>query len=201
MLSEEKRLSLHCLAQQPGIGEPGSCGTWQSQESLLQSTQLTLPPPLHTSMWAIARSPGSSAGKGGNLRPCLCSLPHGRKSSRHSRAALGWESPRVFQEWQQGARVESAKTDERWWAATLQRWTEAESQGHSGHYRHGPGFLSRTAEGKQHIFVSLAVFIFKQYWRMWGGFAGIWKSPFHKAELTFPYRYEKRKNTCSLATQ
>jgi len=70
--------------------------------------------------------------------------------------------------------VESAKTDERQWATVLQRRTEAESQGHSGHYRqeHGPGLLFRTAEGKKPIFVSLAVFTFKQYWRMWGGFAG-----------------------------
>ena len=56
------------------------------------------------------------------------------------------------------------------------------------------GLLSRIMEDKQHTFVPLAVFTFKQHWRMWDSFPGSWKSPLHKAELTFPYRHEKRED-------
>lgn len=160
MLSEEEISCLHC---------PVPCSSWELEslgavgcaEVPLQSHMLSLLPPLPTSIWTIASSPESSAGTGRNLwpmeRPCCTpasSLPHIRKASKPS------SDPNVSQEWQQGARMESIKAD----ATALQR-TEAESQGGCGPSRqeHGPGLLSRAAKGKQYVFVSPAVFIFKQY--------------------------------------
>lgn len=122
------------------LGRLGAVGRGRAGNHRCSPPQLTLLPPLHTSVWAITHSPWSSAGKGGNLWPSR--WPHCTPASvlcHMGTAGQPWD-PRVSQEWQQGARVESTKTDERQRATALQR-TAAESQRGSGPWRqeHGPG--------------------------------------------------------------
>lgn len=56
------------------LGRLGVVGRGRAGNHHCSPPQLTLLPPLHTSVWAITHSPGSSAGKGGNLWPSQC--PH-----------------------------------------------------------------------------------------------------------------------------
>lgn len=101
--------------------EAGKPGNVAEQGITTAVPQLTLLLSLHTSVWAVTRSPGNSAGKRGNLCPSQC--PHCTPASALCR--MGAEST-AGHPWDPSTKIE------RRWATALQRRTEAESQGVSG---------------------------------------------------------------------